>query len=140
MCYRRSLSHLGLALLCIVGTSVGANAGSIGYEGLEGARCSVTTDVPSSLNFQSGYNDDLGVNASFGVTIPLGDRTADARNNCVQFAQQDQARQHFTWLLDMYERGVITRQALEQEANKLGMSLAPESSFENDNSGVVSIP
>lgn len=96
------------------------------YEALDGAQCRVTTDTPSQLNIESGYSENMGANVRFGVSIPLSNPTADARRNCVEFAQQDQSRQHFTWLLDMYERGVITREALEREAEALGMQLAPE--------------
>ena len=140
MCYRRSLTHLGLAVLCIAGSALSVNAGSMGYEALDGAQCNVTTDTPSSMNFQSGYTEDMGANVSFGLTIPLSDPTSAARTNCVKFAQQDQQRQHFTFLLDMYERGVITRQALEDEATKLGMTLAPETAKDEDNSHAVIIP
>ena len=139
MCYRRSFSRLGFALLCVLGTTVSANAGSIGYEALDGARCRVSTDTPSSLNMQSGYTEDLGANVSFGLTIPLSDPTTAARTNCVKFAEQDQARQHFTWLLDMYEQGVITREALEKEAAKLGMTLAPEQAMEGPQTSAVII-
>ena len=139
MCYRRSFSRLGLALLCVLGTTVSANAGSIGYEALEGSQCRVSTDTPSSMNFESGYSESMGANVRFGVTIPLSDPTAAARTNCVKFAEQDQARQHFTWLLDMYERGVVTREALEKEATKLGMNLAPEVSMEDPMSSTVII-
>lgn len=138
MCYRRSFSFVGLALLCILSSSVTAKAGSLSYEGLEGARCQVTTDTPSELNFESGYSENMGANVRFGVSIPLSNPTAAARRNCVEFAQQDQRRQHFTWLLDMYERGVITREALQTEAEALGMSLAPERSLESaDDSAVI---
>ena len=114
-----------------------ARAGSIGYEALDGARCTVSTDTPSSMNFESGYTEDMGANVKFGLTIPLSDPTSDARDNCVKFARQDQQRQHFTWLLDMYDSGVITRQALEIEAAKLGMDLAPEQSMGDQSSVIV---
>ena len=121
--YRLALS--ALTFLCSQGLT--AHAGSIGYEALDGNRCNVSTGTPPQLEFNSGYNETQGPNASFGLTIPLGDRTAAARENCLKFAQVDQSRQHFAWLVDMYERGVITRSSLEEEAGKLGISLAPES-------------
>lgn len=139
MCNRRSVSIIGLALLSVLSSGQVVKAGSIGYEALDGAQCRVSTDTPSSMNMESGWNESQGANVSFGLTIPLSDPTGDARTNCVQFAKQDQSRQHFSWLLDMYERGVITRQALEIEAKKLGMNLAPEVSLEGDTSSVVLI-
>lgn len=114
-----------------------AKAGAIGYEALDGARCTVSTDTPSSMNFDSGWNENQGANVSFGLTIPLSDPTSTARDNCVKFARQDQQRQHFTWLLDMYDSGVITRQALELEAEKLGMALAPEQSTADQSSVII---
>ena len=126
MCNRRHLALSVLTLLCF--QAVGARAGSIGYEALDGNRCTVTTDEPSQLEFNSGYNEWQGANASFGVTVPLGDRTAKARANCLKFARLDQRRQHFDWLLDLYDQGVIDRQALQAEASKLGITLSPESS------------
>ena len=88
---------------------------------------------------QSGYTEDLGANVSFGLTIPLNDPTSAARTNCVEFAEQDQSRQHFTWLLDMYEQGVITRESLEKEAAKLGMTLAPEKAMDGPQTSAVII-
>ena len=124
MFYRRSIPLTLLALLCSPLSSI---AGSISYESLEGNRCNVNMDAPTTLDFEGGYDEDMGANVRFGLTVPLGNTTGTARDNCVQFAEQDQRRQHFVWLLEMYERGVITREALEQEANELGMQLAPES-------------
>ncbi len=139
MCHRRSVSVIGLALLSVLSTGQISRAGSIGYEALDGAQCRVTTHTPSTMDFQSGWNENMGTNISFGLTIPLSDPTAAAKNNCVQFAQNDQSRQHFTWLLDMYERGIITREALEIEAKKLGMNLAPEKSMDSHTSTVLLI-
>ena len=139
MRYRRSVSVIGLALLSVLSTGQISRAGAIGYEALDGAQCRVTTNTPSTMNLESGWNENMGANISFGLTIPLSDPTSSARTNCVEFAQQDQARQHFTWLLDMYERGVISREALETEAKKLGMNLAPEKVIDTDGSSVLLI-
>lgn len=124
MCNRNRFTLAVFALLCSQGLS--ANAGSVGYEALDGNRCNVTTDTPSQLQFNSGYNETQGANASFGLTIPLGNSTGGALDNCLEFARTDQSRQHFAWLVEMYERGVITRESLQAEAEKLGIYLSPE--------------
>lgn len=121
---RFRLSFAVLAVLCSNGLS--AFAGSIGYEALDGNRCNVSTSTPSSLELTSGYSESQGANASVSLNIPFGDPTASARTNCVSFAELDQARQHFGWLLDMYERGAIDRSSLAQQAAELGITLAPE--------------
>ena len=137
---RRSITLLGFALLCAISTTgISAKAGSISYEGLEGARCNVSTDTPSSINFNSGWSEHQGSNVNFELSIPFGSPTAAASTNCVKFAEQDQQRQHFVWLLEMYETGVITREALEKEATRLGMELAPESSIGNSSSSVITV-
>ena len=89
------------------------------------------------MNFKSGWNESQGTNVQFGLTIPLSSPTEGARDNCVKFAELDQQRQHFTWLLDMYDSGVITREALATEAEKLGMKLAPSNSERVESSSVV---
>lgn len=126
---RRSLSYYALALLCSF-SGLSATAGTIGYEALEGNRCTVSTGRNPELTVNGGYDENGGTNASFGIIIPLGDNTSAARRQCEQFAQQDQARQHFAWLLDLYERGVITRESLAEQAAGLGMSLSPSVSPE----------
>ena len=124
MCNRNRFALTVLTLLCSQGLS--AHAGSVGYEALDGNRCNVSTDAPSQLQFNSGYSEAQGTNASFGITIPLGSSTGKALDNCLEFARTDQSRQHFAWLVEMYERGVITRESLLEEAGKLGIKLATE--------------
>ena len=138
MRYRNRITSTIVTLLCLQGLT--ASAGTIGYEALDGNRCSVTTDPSRQLEFSSGYSEQLGSNASVTLSIPLGDSTAAARKNCIKFARKDQARQHFAWLLEMYEQGVITRQALEAEAVRLGMELAPESKAPYGSSSVIIKP
>lgn len=135
MCNRNRLTIAVLALLCSQGLSV--RAGSIGYEALDGNRCTVSTDSPSQIQLNSGYNEYQGANASFGLSIPLSDSTASARTNCVKFAELDQSRQHFTWLLDLYERGAIDRKSLEAQAEALGITLAPETSSQGGMSVIL---
>ena len=138
MRYRSRITSTIVTLLCLQGLT--ASAGTIGYEALDGNRCSVTTDPSRRLEFSSGYSEQLGSNAAVTLSIPLGDSTAAARKNCIKFARKDQARQHFAWLLEMYEQGVITRQALEAEAVRLGMELAPESKAPYGSSSVIIKP
>ena len=64
--YRLALS--ALAFLCSQGLT--AHAGSIGYEALDGNRCNVSTDTPPQLEFNSGYNETQGTNASL-VSLSL---------------------------------------------------------------------
>ena len=131
---RRCYACFGLAVLSFTGTV--ATAGSINYEGLEGARCHVTTESTSGFEVEtSNIGGDAAVTAR--VRIPFADTTRSARQNCVRFAEQDQARQHFTWLLDMYQNGVITRKALQDEADKLGITLAPEVALPSESVGVT---
>ena len=110
------------------------------YEALDGNRCNVSTGRVPELTIDGGYDENQGNRASFGLVIPLGDNTTVARQQCESFARQDQARQHFMWLLEMYESGVITRDALNKEAESLGMTLAPEQRIESTNSAVVISP
>ena len=136
---RRSLSISALAFLCSF-TGLSANAGSIGYEALDGNRCTVSTGHVPELTVNGGYDEFNGNNASFGLTIPLGDNTSGARQQCETFARQDQGRQHFAWLLDLYDQGVITREALAEQAKELGMELAPVQRVDRASSTVVISP
>ena len=138
MCNRNRFALTVSALLCSQGLS--AHAGSVGYEALDGNRCNVSTDAPSQLQFDGGYNDVQGTNASFGVRIPLGNSTGGALQNCLDFARTDQSRQHFAWLVEMYERGVITRESLLEEANELGITLSPESADETGGMSITISP
>ena len=138
MCNRNRFAFAVFTLLCSQGLS--AHAGSVGYEALDGNRCNVSTDTPSRLEFNSGYNEAQGANASFGLTIPLGNSTGGALDNCLEFARTDQSRQHFAWLVEMYERGVITRESLLQEAGRLGIALAPESRSETGGMSILLTP
>ena len=136
---RRSLCLSALTLLCSF-SGLSANANSISYEALDGNRCNVSTGRVPELTVNGGYDENMGSNASFGLTIPLGDKTTAARQQCETFARQDQGRQHFTWLLDLYDQGVITREALAEQAQELGMKLAPEQTIERASSTVVISP
>lgn len=136
---RRSLCIPAIALLCSF-SGMSVKAGAIGYEALDGNRCTVSTGRNSELNFNGGYDEDQGTNVSFGVTIPLGDNTSAARRQCETFARKDQGRQHFNWLLDLYDQGVITREALAEQAEELGMKLAPVQRVDRDASTVVITP
>ena len=110
------------------------------YEALDGNRCNVSTGRNPELTIDGGYDENMGSNASFGLVIPLGDKTTAARQQCETFARQDQGRQHFMWLLEMYESGVITRDALNEQAESLGMKLAPEERVEATSSAVIISP
>ena len=121
---RRRFAVVGLAILSLTGSV--ATAGSINYEGLEGAQCQVTTQQAPGLEVETRYDEVSQGSVTARVRIPFGDPTGPARVNCVEFAEQDQGRQHFVWLLEMYQAGVITRDALQNAADKLGMTLAAE--------------
>lgn len=136
---RRSLCLSALTLLCSF-SGLSANAGSIGYEALDGNRCTVSTGRTPELTIDGGYDEYQGSNASFGLSIPLGDNTSGARQQCETFARKDQGRQHFTWLLDLYDQGVITREALAEQAEELGMKLAPVQRIDRASSTVVISP
>ena len=138
MCNRNRFAIAVFTLLCSQGLS--AHAGSVGYEALDGNRCNVSTDAPPQLQFNSSYNETQGANASFGLTIPLGSSTGGALDNCLEFARTDQSRQHFAWLVEMYERGVITRESLLEEAGKLRITLAPESKSETGGMSIILAP
>ena len=131
MCFRKCIPITGFTLLCSILAPVSVRAGAMAYEGIDGAECRVTTNKPPELIMEGGYNEFQGSNAMIGISIPLGNPTADASRNCVEFARQDQARQHFMWLLDMYENGVITRESLEAQAEALGMTLTPTATDDN---------
>ena len=55
-------------------------------------------------------------------------------------ASLDQQRNHFIWLQEQYDAGLITRSALVKAAASLGLELAPER-VESDVEGfMVQIP
>ena len=121
---RRRFAVIGLASLSLTGSV--ATAGSINYEGLDGAQCQVTTQQTPGLELETRYDEVFKGSVTARVRIPFGDPIGPARANCIEFAEQDQGRQHFVWLLEMYQAGVITRDALQDAADKLGMTLAAE--------------
>ena len=136
---RRSLCLSALTFLCSF-SGLSVNAGSIGYEALDGNRCTVSTNRSPELTVNGGYDENQGTNASFGLTIPLGDNTSTARQQCETFARKDQGRQHFIWLLELYDQGVITRESLAEQAEELGMELAPVQRVDRASSTVVISP
>ena len=116
------------SVLCLSGPAV---AGNLSYEALDGTRCSVSTDDPGTLDFH--VTDD---EVFAGISIPLGQPTSTARQQCEQMSRLDQQRNHFMWLQELYEQGVIKRSALVKAGQALGLELAegatptPDSSFE----------
>ena len=167
MCKRTSRFFAFLAVLCCrqVLTASPAFAGSISYETELGSICRVVTDQPVTFDmrllperrfeheiddFNHFGSDDFrnqstrGISrfdtygGSVGLTIPLGDTTRGAANECREYAIKDQQRQHFNWMLEHYENGVITRETLEKEAARLGLEIDLTGDV-SDNSGGFSI-
>lgn len=101
------------------------------YESEQGARCQVHAQRPAMFKADGGYNKTQEGYVSFGFEIPLGNEAGGLARECADMGKQDQARSRFTWLLELYEAGTITRATMEAEAAKLGIELAPEKAEES---------
>ena len=136
------------ASVLLIGDPV--TAGSLSYEALDGTRCQVSTDRPASLDLRidTNHNDttgyfsgsDSGFNASVGLTVPLSQPTRTARQHCEQMGQLDQQRNHFMWLQELYEQGVIKRSALVKAGKALGLELAEGATISHEPSFELTIP
>ena len=125
-------------------------AGSLSYEALDGTRCQVTTDRPASLDINlttdhedhTGYfaGSDSGFGASVGLSIPLSNPTRTARTQCEELGRLDQLRNHFIWLQEQYDAGLIKREALAEAAAALGMELTSERPADTSDGFVVTLP